>query len=305
MKKRSTAIALCGIMAATGGLLAQTTPAFEVASVKPSVAPPTTAFIQLQRGRVVIQGLPLRTILAWAYQLRPDDERLVGAPDWIRTERFDIDAKAPEGVIGLGTINPVGPPSPGLLILRAILAERFELKMHTEVREMPVYALVNANSGGRLGPKLIRSTTTEAECQRIGADRLAGRASGPPPPPGAPWPCAWLGFRNRLLYSALPLEELASHLSGQMQRVVVDRTGLTGRFDFDFTWTPDQLPPPDAPERIVVGGTEINLTSGVKIDPNGAGLLTALREQLGLKLESTRAPVEVFVIDDVRRPTPN
>src|SRR5262245_26892091 len=87
--------------------------------------------------------------------------------------------------------------------------------------------------------------------------------------------------------------------------VFIDRTGLTGLFDFDFTWTPDQLPPPDAPDRIVLGGREIDLTGGVTIDPNGAALLTSLREQLGLRLEATRGPVEVLVVERIDRPTPD
>jgi uncharacterized protein (TIGR03435 family) len=80
---------------------------------------------------------------------------------------------------------------------------------------------------------------------------------------------------------------------------------LTGLFDLELTWTPDQPPPADAPDRIVVGGVDIDLTGGVKVDPNGAGMLTALREQLGLRLESTRGPVEVLIIDRVERPTPD
>jgi uncharacterized protein (TIGR03435 family) len=177
--------------------------------------------------------------------------------------------------------------------------------MRQEARELPVYALVTANTAGRLGPKLIRSEKQEAECEQIRVDRLAGRPSPAPRQPGRPAPCAWLGARTRLIYDALPLEELASFLSGQVRRLVVDRTGLTGRFDIDFTWTPDQLPPPDAPDRIVVGGTEIDLTGGVKLDPNGAALLTSLREQLGLRLEATRASVEVVVIERIDRPTPD
>ena len=112
----------------------------------------------------------------------------------------------------------------------------------------------------------------------------------------------YLSFRSRLVHTAVPLAELTNNLSGLMRRVVVDRTGLSGRFDFDLTWTPDQPPGGDAAERLVFGATEIDLTGGV-VDPNGAGLLTAVREQLGLALQSTRAPVEVFVVDQVARPT--
>jgi uncharacterized protein (TIGR03435 family) len=277
-------------------------PPFEVASVKPNVSSEKNAFIQLQQGgRLVVRNIPLKTIITWAYQLRQDDERLVGSPDWIQAEKFDIDAKAPEGV-ALGTIGRVGGPSPGLLILRAILAERFQLKMRTETREMPIYALVTANQDGRLGPKLTRSDT---DCEQVRADRRAGRATFSPAPPGSVPLCAYTMFNNRIAYGDQPLAELADYLSGRMQRLVVDRTGLTGRFDFEVIWTPDQPPPADAPERIVVGGAEIDLTGGVKYDPNGPALLTALREQLGLKIESTRGPVDVFVIERVERPTPD
>jgi uncharacterized protein (TIGR03435 family) len=112
-------------------------------------------------------------------------------------------------------------------------------------------------------------------------------------------------FLNRLAYGSQPLAALTDYLSGLLRRIVVDRTGLTGRFDLELIWTPDQLPAGDAPARIAVGGAEIDLTGGVNIDPNGAALLTALREQLGLKIESARAPVEVLVIDRVERPTPD
>ena len=98
-----------------------------------------------------------------------------------------------------------------------------------------------------------------------------------------------------------PLSSLAQFLSSIVERTVVDRTGLAGNFDFDLRWTPDQLPkrapgtPADQPLRV----------NGIDIDPNGPSIFTALQEQLGLKLESTRGPVEVLVIDHVQRPVPD
>jgi uncharacterized protein (TIGR03435 family) len=295
---RSAAVLLSGLMAVTSTLFAQSS--FEVASVKPNVARDTNPQIQFQPGgRVRIQNVPLRNIINLAYQLRPEDDRLIGSPDWARTESFDIQAKAPEGVEVL-TVRSVGAPGPGLLMLRALLAERFQLRIHTEMRELPIYALVKANANARLGPKL---TPSENDCERLSAERLARRAPPPiPPAPGAVAPCAFFMFRNRLAYGAQPLSELAEYLSGRMGRLVVDRTGLTGRFDFELVWTPDQLPRTDSPDRIAVGGAEIDLTGGVRVDPDGPALLTALREQLGLTVESTRGPVEVFVIDHVERP---
>jgi uncharacterized protein (TIGR03435 family) len=283
-------------------------PRFEVASVKPTPPDYTNKQIQFQRGgRVLYQGISLREIIESAYQLQRDDQRLAGLPDWTRTERFDIDAKAPDGAV-VGGIMRIGAPSDGLLMLRTLLADRFRLRMHTEVREAPIFALVNADRNGRLGPKLVRSDLSDTDCERIRADRMAGRspqaglfaasvASAPP--------CIYTGYRNRLVFSDMPLAQLTDILSAYLRRLVVDRTGLTGRFDLDFTWTPDELPPPGTPDRIVVAGVELDLTGGATIDPNGAGLITAVREQLGLRLESTRAPVDVFVVDSIERPTPD
>jgi uncharacterized protein (TIGR03435 family) len=102
-------------------------------------------------------------------------------------------------------------------------------------------------------------------------------------------------FPGSLSAGGLPLSQFAANLSGNLQRIVVDRTGLTGTFDVDLTWTPDQIPqqqgprPPGAPEF-------------PPIDPNGPSLFTAVQEQLGLKLESTKAPVDVLVIDRAEKP---
>ena len=293
---------LLAVLAVTGTLAAQTSPSFEVASVKPNLSPPPPMQIQIQPGGgIVIQNMPLRSIIEWAYQLQRDDDRLVGAPDWIAAERFDIVAKAP-GPIELGTLRRTTAPAQGLLMLRALLAERFALRVRTETREGRLFALVTANADGRLGPRLTRA---DADCERVLADRRAGRTPAPAPRPGTVAPCIVQFFRNRITLGSQPLAELVDYLSGALRLHVVDRTGLMGLFDLELTWTPDQLPPADAPDRIVVGGVELDLTGGVKIDPNGAGLLTALREQLGLRLESTRGPVDVLVIDRVERPMPD
>ena len=287
------AIGAACALAAT--LSAQAPRSFEVASVKPGVPSDPSAFIQFQQGgRVVVRNIPLQQIILWAYQLRwSDDERLIGAPDWIRTEKFHVDAKAPDGV-AIGSISAVGAPSPGLLMLRTLLAERFQLAMHNETRELPIYHLVKANADGRLGPKLMPA---DIECPPFGAPLL--------PPAGGRRQCTYLRGLNRVVFANQPMVQLADYLSGRMRRLVVDRTGLTGLFDFEMTWTPDQPPPAGTPDRITVAGTEIDLTGGAPYDPNGPAFLTALREQLGLTLESTRGPVEVFVIDRVERPTPD
>jgi len=177
--------------------------------------------------------------------------------------------------------------------MRTLLAERFKLLLRSETKEMPIYALVLARSGGRLGPQLHRSTTN---CAAIAG--AAGGRGGPPAPPslGEPMQCGMRVLPGSLSAGGLPLSRLTQFLSSSSQRIVMDRTGLTGNFDLNLVWTPDQTPQGRG-----------DLTPGAlplpPIDPNGPSLFTALQEQLGLKLESTRGPVEVLVIDHAERPT--
>ncbi|MBI4266640.1 MAG: TIGR03435 family protein [Acidobacteria bacterium] len=258
--------------------------AFEVASVKPNNSGAGNMQIGIQPGgRFTVTNVPLRQLIVFAYLLQ--NFQLVGAPDWTRDERFDILAKA-EGNIQptpLGTVGPIQ------MMVRSLLAERFQLAVHEEKREMPIYALVHSRSDGRLGPQIQRST---AECTPPGR-------GGPPPAPTAPGErprCGMMGGLGQLRAGSMTMGDLARTLSAQVQRVVVDKTGLTDRYDFDLTYTPDQLPqgpaPPGAPPLPAV-------------DPNGPSIFTALQEQLGLKLEAQRGLVDVVVVDRVERPTPD
>jgi uncharacterized protein (TIGR03435 family) len=261
-------------------------PAFEVASVKPNKSGDGGVRLGIQPGgRLTATNVPLRLLIRNAYQIQ--DFQLVGAPDWIAAERFDVVAKADGDV---PPPQPGGPPSALQLMMRTLLAERFKLAVHHETRELPVYALVVARSDGKLGSQLQASTT---DCAAIMA---AARGRGGPPalsPPGRP-PCGISLAPGRLGGGGFPLSQLATTLSQFVQRMVVDRTGLAGNFDFELTWTPDQFPqgppPPDAPPL-------------PPIDPNGPSIYTAVQEQLGLKLDSRRDAVDVLVVDRVERPT--
>jgi uncharacterized protein (TIGR03435 family) len=233
----------------------------------------------------MVTNYPLRGLIQFAYQLQ--GFQVDGGPGWISSDRFDIVAKA-EG--DPPPVPPGGPPDEMMLMLRTLLAERFKLAMHKETRELPVYALVIARADGKLGPRLHQSST---DCQSL----LTPRPGGPPPvapAPGARPLCGLRGGPASLTAGGFPLSQLASALSQRLQRVVVDRTGLTGNFDFDLTFAPDQIPKelqgPDAPP-------------SPPIDPNAPSIFTALQEQLGLKLDSQKGPVEVSVIDRVERPT--
>jgi uncharacterized protein (TIGR03435 family) len=304
---RTTSVTVALVVAATvGGLavnvIAQTMapaepkPKFEVASVRENTSGSNQVSIGLQPGgRFTAVNMPLVILMRSAYRLQ--DSQLVGAPDWTETSRYDITAKA-EG--DLPPSSPIGPPSTGMVMLQSLLEERFKLKVHREVREQPIYALVAAQSPQKPGPNLLRS---DVDCQALAA---AGRKGGQPPVSWTrekkygPQCGTHMGF-GEIRGGARPMTLLATMLAQVVQRPVIDRTELAGGFDFDLRWTPDTLParppgtPADQPFRM----------NGVEIDPNGPSIFTALQEQLGLKLEATRGPVDVLVVDHVERPAPD
>jgi uncharacterized protein (TIGR03435 family) len=268
--------------------------AFDVASVKPSgseLSPSSVKFTVLQGGRLVITGVPLRAIVQVAYQV--PDYQVIGGPDWIRTARFDIMATSegmpvlrfPPGLDTLG--HPVYP------MLRALLEERFRLAVHHEARNLPMYALVLARPDGALGPQLRHGTT---DCTTVNAAR--GTASQGPPvvtPNGAPQ-CGMVGSAGpggiRLMGDAQSMPVLISALSGYAGRPVLDRTGLTGLFSFTLEFGLDQQPPPGPQQPDA-------------LSRDSPSFLTAVQEQLGLRLESRSGPVDVVVIDHVERPAPD
>ena len=244
---------------------AQTAVAFAVASVKPNTSGSSRVSFGPVPGGYSATNVPLRMLVEAAFRTRPG--QVVGGPDWIASDRFDISARAPEG----------SPPAAIFQMLRTLLEHRFGLKTHIESREQPVYALVQIRKDGRLAPQLKPSAI----------------ACAPPGTPGNP--CRLSGTigaaAGSVQATGQTLAAFASYLGANVDRVVVDRTGLTGRFDFELAWTADDLraAAPDA-------------AAGVA--PNDrAALFTALQEQLGLKLEAAKGPVEFVVIDAAERPT--
>jgi uncharacterized protein (TIGR03435 family) len=265
---------------------------FDVISVKPN---PTgragmTQTRVLPGGRYIATNMPIRLLIGQTYQVQ--SYRLIGGPAWIETDAFDIVATTSRDLSPANGQRPLGDA------LKALLAERFKLVVHTETRQLPAYALVLAGKDGKLGPNMARSERTD--CAAVLAEVAAARAregpAGPPPPPppgGQAPPCGIVNMNGMFaLDSATPLA-LSNVLSAELNRKVFDRTGLTGLFNVRLTWTPDVLPvgplPPQNPP----------------IDPNGPSIFTAVREQLGLKLEPTNGPVEVLVVDHIERPAPN
>jgi uncharacterized protein (TIGR03435 family) len=267
---------------------------FEVASVKQNKSgAPFIRFGSAPGGRLNADNVPVRELIRFAYALQ--NFQMIGGPAWINDERFDIVAKAPEGT------PPSGPPAPGMpspqqLMLQNLLAERFKLKAHRETRDMPIYALLLARPDGKLGPKIEVSTT---DCAARAAARGRGAGGGPPaappiPAPGERPPCGMFMGPASIAAGDVGMKQLAQSLSPRVGRIVIDKTGLTGNYSFNLDFTPDPAQIPQGPP-----------PPGVQVpafDPNGPSLYTALQEQLGLKLDSQRGPVEVLVIDSVEHP---
>lgn len=278
----------------SGALSAQvpSQPAFEVASIKPTNGPfaPSPLFAQMLAtvrglsfqpgGRFVGKQVSLRMLLAFANDIPVirATQAISGGPKWLDTDFFDIEAKA-------AADSPANRPRPApetmYLMLRTLLADRFKLTVHTEKKESPIFALVVAKRDGSLGPQL---QPTAAACA---AWIAAGRQNAPPPLPGD-LPCGRMTMSTSgVAASAMTMAQLATALSPRVERLVEDRTGLAGNFAVDLKWTQ---------ERATQGGADAALPDFP------TSIFTALRDQLGLKLDSQKETVEVLVVDHAEPP---
>jgi uncharacterized protein (TIGR03435 family) len=203
-------------------------------------------------------NLPLRDLIQFAYGL--PDSQILGGPAWIGSIMYDIDAKSDSSIDAqLHALPNEEARRQKQLMVQALLADRFQLKAHQETRQLPVYALVITKDGPKFKPSKINGTTVDS-----------GRA------------------HLHVAGSDDTISILARELARVLGRVVLNQTGLNGRYDLSLRWTPDDAATsaPSAPD----------------VPP---GIFTAIREQLGLKLESTKGPVPVLVIDSVEKPSPN
>ena len=255
-------------------------PTFEVASVKPNKSGDgRVSMLSQPGGRFTATNVTLQMLISTAYgtaQPLPAFQ-MVGGPAWIRSDRFDIVAKAPGD-------TPPGPNRQSSLMLRTLLKERFGLVVHSEARELPVYVLRMARADRKPGPRL---KPAAADCAAI----MAGGRGEPDR-----LPCGIRLTPGNLAGGGSSMAQFAFAISRFVNRPVLDQTELSGNYDFDLQWTPEQMPaaappgPPGAPPL-------------PPIDPNGPSVFTAVQEQLGLKLESTKGPVDVLVIDRAEHPT--
>jgi uncharacterized protein (TIGR03435 family) len=206
-------------------------------------------------------NLSIRDLIQYAYN-QPKSQ-ILGGPPWLDSAMYDIDAKSdPEQDARLKGMSSEAAAQQKRLMVLALLTERFALTAHSETRELPIYNLLQAKGGAKFQPSTRDGTTIDTGRSRMhiaGGDDTIGL--------------------------------LARELAQSQGRVVVNKTGLTGRYDLTLRWTPDDAPPP--------------LLNGAP-DPNAPpGLFTAIQEQLGLKLEPAKGPVQVLVIDHIEQPSAN
>jgi uncharacterized protein (TIGR03435 family) len=232
-------------------MAANADPDWEVVSVKPSDPDDKYDFFNIKGRHVVIRNESVMDILRTAYGMQKS--QFVGLPDWVKTERYNVD----------GVADAAGTPDADQMhaLMRKLLAERFGLKTHREQRQMDVYALTVAKGGPRMEPS------------KSAPEAMPGNAGGQD------------NGRQTRKYWNVSMADLAPMLQFNLDRPVVDQTGIKGRYDFTMKWTVDQerATEPDAPPV----------------------LFTAIQEQIGLKLEATKAPADVLVVDAIQRPAAN
>lgn len=236
---------VCGTLVFTLAALGQSPPSFEAASIRRNVNGGLNTQIHVDGGRLTMTNASAKTLIRNAYEIL--SFQLAGEPRWLDSEMYDITATNSGEKIS---------PEGFKLLLRSLLAERFQLKVHWETRETPVYALVS----GKDGPKLVPAAGE-------GSSGIDTHKDGG-------------GKQMKGTHESMAI--LASNLGNQLGRIVVDKTGLTGRYDWMLVWDPDPTAESTRPS-----------------------LFTALQEQLGLKLEAQKGPMQVLVIDSVQRPSEN
>ena len=252
--------------------------AFDIASIKPNTSGAMGESVRFfpPSGRVTMTNVTVRRLILQAYQLQ--DTQLSGGPKWIDSDHFDIAANA-EGVS-----NPT-PPQRWEMV-KSLLVDRFKLKVHTESRELSVFALILARGDGKLGGQLRKF---EGDCSPPTAPRTA------PPDPSGPQPCGTLrAGPGRMNFTGVTMDTLAQQISLRVGRSVIDRTGLTGRFTLDAEFASQPRP-----------GDIADPASVDRPADSAPSIYTALQEQLGLKLDSQKQAVDVLIIDSVERPVEN
>jgi uncharacterized protein (TIGR03435 family) len=258
-------------------------PSFEVASIKPSPTGGHGRFFSTpDPGRLTATNVTTKMVIEFAYNVK--DFQLTGGPGWIDSQGYDIEAKVEDSLVaGLEKLPRDARQDQIRLMLRSLLADRFKLTLTHETKELPMFALVVAKGGPKLTPTAF-----------VPPDPNGPKPSTPP----QNGPHLMMG-PGKISAVAQPMNRLADLLAMEPDlggRMVLDQTGIKGNYDFTVEFT-QKAPFPNAP--LPAG----NSTTGA--DSSSLSIFTAIQEQLGLKLESTKGPVETYVIEHIEQPSEN
>ena len=248
--------------------IASPPPAFEVAAIKPNKSGGGHSSSGFNNGRFTAQNVSVKILIQYDAYAIPGPQ-ILGGPDWLGSQRFDIDAKVDDTTAE--RMDKLPYPQRNLLmhqLVQQLLADRFKLAVHWEQKEFPVYALVAA---AKNGPGLHPAKDPNKD----------SRSSN----------------NGSLTDEGVTMTDLAQQmtqiLSREVGRIVIDKTSLQGKYDLTLTWSPDNH------------SANFTNASADNAAPLGPSIFTAVKEQLGLKMEATKAPVEVLVIDHIEAPSEN
>jgi uncharacterized protein (TIGR03435 family) len=244
-------------------------PTYDVASIKSGKSGDGSTLLYRLDG-FTATCLPLKFLIKEAYGI--EEDQISGAPNWVSSEAYDIEAKV-DGA-DAAELERLSNDQRKLM-LQSFLGDRFKLKIHWETRQLPILALVIAKNG----PKL----------QEAKPDTYPNGIKGPDgKPEGHAGPMMW--GRGRLTGQGIEIAALVPPLTQQLGRIVQDKTGIKGKYDVELRWTDDVAASPEG---------------GPPSDSSGPSIFTAIEEQLGLRLDSQRAPVDVLMIDHIEKPSEN
>lgn len=278
---RVSSILIAGLLTVTLHLAAQqasqpaaadaSLPIFDVVAIHQNKSGIMMSSMRTNGDALVVTNFTLTGLLMNAYGIRQD--LMSGLPGWANSVHFDLNAKVSDPDVN--AMKNLTREQRGAMIL-ALLQDRFHLRAHIEVKTLPVYDLVLAKGGSKLK-------------ENSGFPTPAPETPVPGNPPANMKPGSMWMSNSQMTAVGVPISNLSQSLAFRVQRNVIDKTGLTGKYDFTLKWRP----------------TELEGKANANADDNSPDLFTALQEQLGLKLEPSKGPVDTLVIDHVEMPTEN
>jgi len=266
-------------------------PAFDAVSIKPNKAGDNRMMINQGLDRYAGTNISLKMILRYAYNLTTEDQ-IVGLTGLADSSHFDVEAKMDaETVAAQKKLSKDDSAEQRRLMMQAMLADRFKLTVHHETKELGMYDLVIAKGGSKLKEADPSASSPNAADPNPGApNRIAVSPNGIRPPEGAARKGMMRMGMGDLTAQGIPIASLANFLAQTLHKQVRDKTGLTGDYDVHLKWQPDEMP---AESHEATGGETL------------PSIFTALQEELGLRLEAVKGPVDTIVIDHVEMPTEN